>query len=125
MQFENPIDPHLFYEAFGGFCLFTQPLPKRTPLQVGQKIPLACMFTAHWLMSGEERVGYFFQSEFQTINQGGYVATFLESKRGTATAVEVVLKIEKVLVVYNYPGKGSLLVSPQTSERLNLIFSEQ
>jgi hypothetical protein len=125
MLFKNNVDPHLFYEANGGFSLFTQPIKANTEIQIGPKIPLACMFTASWLLVGDERVGYFFQSEFQTINQGGYVVTFLESKRGNATAVEVVLKIEKVLVVYNYPGKGSLIVSPKASEALNLIFSEQ
>lgn len=125
MLFNNDLDPHLFYEANGGFSLFTKSLLKRTPIEIGPKIPLACMFTAFWLLVGEERVGYFFQSEFQTLNQGGYVVTFLESKRGAATAVEVVLKIDKVLVVYNYPGKGSLIVSPRVSEALSLIFSEQ
>jgi hypothetical protein len=125
MLFNNDLDPHLFYEANGGFSLFTRPVPKRTTIEIGPRIPLACMFTANWLLVGDERVGYFFQSEFQTLNQGGYVATFLESKRGAATAVEVVLKIDKVLVVYNYPGKGSLIVSPRVSDALNLIFSEQ
>jgi hypothetical protein len=126
-EFRAPLDmdPHLFYELDGGFAMFLRPMPFTHTFFVGQPIPLSCMFDAHWLVDGDEqRIGYVFSSRFQVQNAGGYIVTFMESKRGLANAVEVLIKTDD-LIVFHYPNKGTMAVIPKVSVDLETILQEQ
>lgn len=119
-----PMDPHLFYELDGGHALLRTAIPKRTTVSVGDKIPLSCMFDAYWLLVRGERVGYLFCSNFQVQNSGGFICAYMGAKRGLATTVEVLLKTDEV-IIYNFPNKGTLIVSPSIGDETRTIFEEQ
>jgi hypothetical protein len=119
-----PMDPHLFYELDGGHALLRTALPARAQITVGELIPLSCMFDAYWLLVRGERVGYLFTTSFQVKNSGGFICAFMEAKRGAADRVEVLLKTDDC-VIYNFPNKGTLVISPAIAEEVTTIFDEQ
>jgi hypothetical protein len=126
MHLYIPMDPHLFYTVEGGYAMNRGPntLEQGTDVEIGDPIPLSCMFEARWLLQHGKKVGYFFSSSFQVQNDGGYLYAFIGSQRGTADRVEILLKTED-LVVFHYPGKGTLIANPRINEELGVIFKEQ
>lgn len=116
-------DPGYFYEVEGGFAIFKHTL-KAGPILKGPQIPLNCMFEAYWLLRGSEKVGYYFTSQFQTANHGGYLVTWMNNGAGKATSVEIMLKTDE-LVVFNYPNRGTLAITPAVNEEISNIFDEQ
>lgn len=116
-------DPGYFYELESGHAIFREAV-KAGELIKGAQIPLNCMFDAYWLLRGTEKVGYFFVSQFHVANHGGYLVTFLNNGAGKASSVEVMLKTDQ-LVVFNYPNRGTLLVSTLINEDVETIFVEQ
>lgn len=118
------MDPHLFYELDGGHAIFRHPITQRVVLTVGDRIPLSCMFEGYWMLVHGERVGYIFSSQFQTMNSGGYIVAYMEAKRGLATSSETLLKTDD-LVIFNFPNKGTLIVSPKIGDETITIFEEQ
>lgn len=116
-------EPFTFYELGEGFALFNEP-QKAGNLSVGPRIPVSCMFEVYWLTRNGQKIGHYFVSQFQTVNHGAYVVTFLNNGVGKATLVEVLLKTE-TLVIYNYPNRGTLIVCPVLSEDLQTVFEEQ
>ncbi len=117
------VKPGAFYELPTGFLLPIKELPFKTVCTIGQRLPVSCMFDIYLTMIGKERVGFYFTSRFETTNGGGYLLTALKNK-GEATEVEVPIRTDD-LVVYNYPNRGTLAVSPQVSTEIETIFSEQ
>ncbi|BAG41602.1 hypothetical protein [Ralstonia phage phiRSL1] len=118
--------PTLFYALGEGFALFKEVTDPCTVI-VDQPIPLnGCMFDAFWLrrVVDNERVGYWFRSQFHTVNRGTFVVAHLNSQAGKAANVEVMLKTDH-LIIYNYPNKGTLLLCPQANQRVQEIFEEQ
>jgi hypothetical protein len=119
------MDPHLFYELDAGYALLKQRIVARSEVTLGEAIPVSCMFDVNWLLLGTQRIGYFFRSQFKVMSGGGYLVTFMESKRGTATAAETLLKIKDELVLFHFPNRGTLAISPVIGEELKHIFEEQ
>jgi hypothetical protein len=121
-----PMDPYLFYELGGGYALNKGPhaLPDDAVLKVGPAIPLSCMFDCYWLLHEGQKVGYYFRSTFQVLNDGGYVCAYMGAARGAADRVEILLNTEE-LVVFHYPGKGTMIISPHVGTELTQIFTEQ
>jgi|SRR5882672_1086670 len=117
-------DPHFFYSTEAGFALYLKKLKQGTVLQVGARIPVLCLFKAHWLILDGEKVGYVFDSEFQVSNKGGYIMAFLEKGVGKAATVEVLVKTD-TLVIYNFPNRGTLVVSPHIGADVLNILNEQ
>lgn len=122
------LGPHLFHELGGGHILLNADIEVGATLVRKDKLPLACMFEAYRLHAvtakGSTNIGYYFTSQFQTVNTGQYIATFMESKRGTAEAVEVLLKTDE-LVIFNYRNRGTIVVSPHVTDEVRVIFEEQ
>jgi len=112
-----------FYSLDHGYAVFTS-IQKRGELTRGPEIPLKCMFQGFELLSGQRKVGYFFESTFKSKNHGGYIVAQLTNK-GPAESVEVLLKIKDLLVCYHYPNRGTLIISPTISPEVDVIFSEQ
>ena len=117
-------EPDLFHATDVGFALYLKEMKQGTTIRVGDKIPLACMFSAHWLTLNNEKIGYLFTSNFQVTNKGGYLLTHMNASAGKAQAVEVLVKTD-TLVIYNFPGKGALIVSPKVGEDVSHIFAAQ
>lgn len=116
-------EPFTFYELGEGFALFQQP-QKAGIITIGPRVPVSCMFEVYWLTRNGDKIGHYFVSQFQTVNHGAYVVTFLNNGVGKATLVEVLLKTD-TLVIYNYPNRGTLIVCPVLTDDLLTIFQEQ
>lgn len=123
LQLGLDADPGLFYKLGSGHAIFKEKTAAGE-LTKGAQIPLSCMFQAYWLLRGKDRVGYYFVSQFQVDNRGGYLVTYLNNGAGKADSVEVMLKTEH-LVVFHYPNRGTLIISPSVSEDVQTIFQEQ
>jgi hypothetical protein len=115
--------PGEFYELAGLYFLPLQDLAAGTALVLGPRLPLSCMFEIHFAMIGSERVGYFLQSRFEVVNGGGYLQTYLKGK-GPAKETEVLIK-DETLVVYNFPNRGALAITPLVNSEIETILTEQ
>lgn len=112
-----------FYELGGGFYLPTQDVLHRSELVVANRLTVTCMFDVSLINYQDQTAGFFFKTRFEVQNHGGYLITFLQNKR-QATEVEVLIKTED-LVLYNYPNRGSLAISPRVSDLVATVFDEQ
>jgi hypothetical protein len=117
-------EPHLFYSTDIGFALYNQELKQGTVLKIGERIPVACMFEVRWLILDGKKLGYLFNSQFQVTNKGGYIMTYMNSGAGKASAVEVLVKTD-TLVIYSFPNHGTLVISPHIGQDIVSILDEQ
>lgn len=117
-------EPGLFYEVDNAYVMFLEEHKAPFKCTVGIKIVVPCMFDMHLLMLDAQKVGYWFTSQFQVINGGGYLCTYLHAKKALADTVEVLAKTDE-LVIYNFSNRGTLIVSPRISAELKSIFGEQ
>lgn len=115
--------PGTFYEVFGQWLLPTTNIEAGSVLTLGQSLPITCMFDINWAMLNGSRVGFVLSSKFEVVNGGAYLMTFLKNK-GPATEVETLIKDEN-LVVFHYPNKGTLAISPLVNPEIDVIFTEQ
>lgn len=118
-----PLLPGTFYEISGQYVLPTKAIAEDQVLTLGNKLSLSCMFTIHFVLLDGERVGFAFSSQFTTHNGGSYLMTYLRNK-GQATEHETIIKDDD-LVVYHYPNKGTLAISPLVNSELITVFEEQ
>lgn len=124
MMFHNECRPGVFIECAEGHVLPTVVVPENTLLIIGERLPLNCMFDIYFVTNAEgARVGFLFNSKFQVINGGSYLLTKLASK-SKAEVAEVLIR-EEDLVVYNYPNKGTLAISPLVNSEIETILAEQ
>lgn len=125
MDFQTDMDmePGTFYDLSGGFFLPTKSLPFKTSLTADQRLPAQSMFDIYLAHLNGERVGFYFTCRFQVTNGGGYLITALQNK-GPATEVETLIKTVD-LVVYNYPNRGTLAITPLVNQEIETIFEEQ
>jgi hypothetical protein len=112
-----------FYALDKGHAIFNH---DRGPSEysLGSKFELNAMFDMWSLCSGDEQVGYYFVSGFKTENKGGYVLTYMESKRGRATSHRLVIRLPE-LMVYDFPSCGTIAISTKVSPKVESIFMEQ
>lgn len=118
------VEPGLFYEIDNAYVMYLEEFKAPFKATVGDKIPVTCMFDLHWLMRDDVKVGFWFESQFQVMNGGGYLCTFLHAKKAKADTVEVLVKTD-ALVLYNFPNRGTLVISPKVSPELLTIYDEQ
>lgn len=116
-------DPYVFYEVKDGYAILQKEV-KAGSLTLGSRIPLSCMFDVFWLIKRGQKVGHYFTSQFQISNHGGYLVTYMNNGAGKASMVEVMLKTDD-LVVYNFPNKGTLVISTKVNEETQTVFAEQ
>lgn len=116
-------DPCLFYTHDRGVVYPVVPVAAKEELFVGKNIPLTGMLDMFELLRDKTRIGFIFRSSFSLVNHGGALLVFLQN-RGLATEHEVVTKIDD-LIIYNYPNKGTLAVSPRASSSLKKILEAQ
>lgn len=114
---------HEFYSMAGGFLLPTVDLKQGTEVDVDSKLPVSCMFDVSLAHSNKIRVGFFFKTAFEATNHGGYLITHMQNRR-CALGCEVLIKNED-LVLYNYPNRGTLAISPKVNKDIETIFDEQ
>ncbi|QRE00288.1 hypothetical protein [Burkholderia phage BCSR5] len=123
---ELDMNPALFYPVGRGFVLLSEPVPQGSSIQIGSQLPLRCMFETFDVLTPVEgvKIGYYMQSQFQVENGGSYLLCYMNKGRGKADKAEVLLKT-KELIVFHYPNKGTLMVSPDVSSYLFTIIEEQ
>ena len=115
--------PGRFIEVDGAYLLVTQVIPAGSELHVGTALPVTCMFDINFMMLNNHRVGFLFKTRFEVENGGAYLITYLRNK-GPATESETLVKDES-LVVYHYPNKGTLAISPLVNSEIETILQEQ
>jgi hypothetical protein len=98
-------------------------VPAGAQITVGQRLPVSCMFDVHFALVEGARVGFLFTSRFEVKNGGSYLMTYLNNK-GPATEHETLVKDEN-LVIFHYPNKGTLAISPLVNPEIDTIFTEQ
>lgn len=125
MRTPLPMSPGLFYDFEDGYFLPTQEIAVGLELSVGLPVPAGgCMFTINWVRLASQTCGYLFRSKFEVINKGGFIVTFLQNGRGRAVDVETPVKSEHLLL-YNYPNRGSIAISPLVNDQVLAVFEEQ
>lgn len=120
-----PISLGLFYDLSEGIFLATTPIPEFSELVVAELIPAAdCMFTINWVELNGIKCGYLFNSKFEIINNGGFITTFLQSGKGKASEVDVLARSD-YLILYHFPNRGSMAISPIINKTIEDIFQSQ
>lgn len=124
MKLELAVEPGTFYQLENGFFLPTEKHAMGTEIEAAKKLPVSGMFDIYIAQTSDGiRAGFYFVTRFSVRNGGGYLMTFLTNK-SEATEVDTVIRNED-LVVFNYPNKGTLAISPKVNQQIETIFLEQ
>lgn len=113
----------VFYTLKEGWVLLNRDVPRGSELIVSKDLPIRCMFKVQELTFEATRVGFLFTSGFEVINRGGFLFTHLKNKP-PATEYDTLIK-DEFLVLYDYPNRGTLAISPLVSDDIQTIFEEQ
>ena len=118
-----PFEGGVFYELGQGYAtLFVDTPPAE--FELGSKFSMPSMLELWELKKDGELAGFYMYSAFSVVNGFGYLATFMESKRGKAKECELHLR-HPHLMVYSFPGCGALAVTTKVSDRMLSILLEQ
>lgn len=124
MKLDIEATPGTFYELDGNYFLPIIDVKQGQELVVSKVLPMSCMFEVSILDTVEGlRAGFYFVSRFTVRNGGSYLLTYLANKN-EAQSSETLLRSEH-LVIFNYPNRGTLAVSPLVNEEIDGIFTEQ
>jgi hypothetical protein len=113
----------IFYPLDQGHILTFDDLPPGE-FSLGAEYNLNSMFTLSELLRNDQHLGFYFYSGFTVINRGGFIVTYLKSKKAMAQSYRLALRQPK-LIVFDFPNVGSLAISTKVSPRLDTIFTEQ
>ena len=123
MQTHLDLEAGTFYALGQGHIIVTSPVPAGT-FELGIKFALNSMFEMWELTRNNVAVGYYFYSGFNVENKGGFIITYLDSKRGKATACTLLIRRPEFMV-YDYPSCGALVISTKVNPRIHSILLEQ
>lgn len=124
MKLEIDASPGTFYRVGNGHFLPIVELKQGKEIQTHKQLPLSCMFDIYIATTEDGiRAGFYFVTRFTVDNGGGYLLTYLANK-GEATEVDTLIRTED-LIVYNYPNRGTLAISPLVNQEIENIFLEQ
>jgi hypothetical protein len=123
MRIPADISRGIFYSLNEGYVLLNRDMKQGMKLVVGAELSIKCMFQIRNLLFEDVRVGFIFTSGFEITNRGGYLLTFLKGK-SPAEEYDVLLK-DDFIVLYDYPNRGTLAISPLVSDEVLTIFQEQ
>ncbi len=115
----------IFYALADGFVVLTEPVGPCV-FERGEEVKMVSMFSV-WELKIEGRsdvVGYFLYTALKVKSGGGYLVTFMESKRGKATESSVVFRSEH-MIVYHLNGCGSMAITTKVNPRMMSILMEQ
>jgi hypothetical protein len=126
LKAELDMSCNLFYNVWDGHCLLEKgkQLKFGQDVEVGDRIPINCMFEMHRLLCNGERIGIVMTTQFHVKNEGGFIVAYLQNGAGKADKVEVLLKTDD-LVIYHFPNRGTLMVDPHVGDEVLNIFLEQ
>lgn len=118
-----PFDGGVFYAMEQGYAMVFQDAPPGE-FTLGDKFQMPSMFDMWELLRNGELVGFYLYSAFSVDNGGGYLATFMESKRGKAKECELSVRHPE-LIVFSFPNCGALAVPTKVGDRMLSILLEQ
>jgi hypothetical protein len=114
-----------FYSIGQGHVFLSLPVSPGE-FELGTKFQVPTMFEMWELLREGKPVGFFFQSPFRVENKGSFIITYMQSKRGKADRCHLVVRNDKDgLMVYDYPGCGSLAVSTKVSQSMRDVLEQQ
>lgn len=105
------------------WILLNKPLMKGEVVRIDKQLPVRSMFNVYTLRHGDASVGFLLTSTFEVTNKGGYLITFFKGKP-PADEYDTLIK-DDLLVLYDFPNRGSLAISPAVSDDVKVIFEEQ
>lgn len=120
-------DTGIFYRVNSThYFLPTVDVEEDVTVTKGDKLPLSCMFDIWFGMKEEtnEKIGYFISSSFSVQEKGGIIIASLNKGLGKAKEVEVLLKTPQ-LIVYHFPNRGTMAISPKIGESVSVVLEEQ
>jgi hypothetical protein len=123
MRNHNKIEAGVFYPIDDGHVLAVKDLPPGE-LERGEKFETNSMLSMWDLVRGGESVGWFFYSAFKVECKGGYLVTFMESRRGKAEESKLIVRRPE-FVMFDVPRCGTLAVSMKVSPAMENILMEQ
>ena len=113
-----------FYSMGDGFIVLKEPVQPCTFI-IGEEVKITSMFTIFEVSTDTKpSVGFFFYTALKVRNGGGFLLTFMQSKRGKAKECSLSLRSEH-LMVYDYPGCGSLAITTKVNDPMMSILMEQ
>jgi hypothetical protein len=125
LKIRTALEPGEFSAVMDGHVLATERIEPGT-LDVCRKFDVVCMFGIWEVRRDQQLCGFYFHSGFQVENKGGYILTFMESKRGKASAADLVLRNDKDgLIVYSFDGCGAIAISTKVSKFVLGVFDTQ
>jgi hypothetical protein len=113
----------LFYSLGSGHAVVASDMGPGT-FEVGAELQLHSMMQMFELNRDGARVGFWFYSGFTVENKGGFLVSYLASKKGKAKSAKVILRHPEVMV-FDVPGCGVMAVTPDINPRLADIIQGQ
>lgn len=123
MRIEVDLPAFIFASIENAFILPTVNIKAGAKLDL-QPLPIACMFNISIVYINNVKAGFHFTSRFTTNNHGSCLVTYLQNKKLAEAPPEVLLKSQE-LVVYHFPNRGTLAISPSVSDLVQSIFEDQ
>jgi hypothetical protein len=118
-----PLEDGVFYSVEDGYAFLLKSMEPGL-LEKGSEYTLSTMLRMWDLTRDGEQVGFFFSSAFRVESKGGYLVTFMETKREKATTSKLIIRHEK-LMVYDLPGCGAMALSTKVSPEVLSVLMEQ
>ena len=115
----------VFYQMGDGFVVLNRKVGPCV-FRRGTELKLNSMFSMWelWVEGEEEMAGFFLYTAMKVRNGGGFLITFMESKRGKAKEGGLIIRNDHVMV-YDFPGCGSLAISTKVNPRMLSVLMEQ
>jgi len=118
-----PWETGLFHRLGQGHAIVSTPQEPGT-YELGAKFNLICMFEMWELKRDGKPVGHFFLSGMKVESKGGYIVTFMESKRGRAETWNLLIRSPEFLL-FDFPNCGAMAISMEVSEHMQKILEGQ
>lgn len=113
----------LFHRLGQGHAIVSEP-QEPGEYEIGQKFNLICMFEMWELKRGTQKVGHFLLSGMKVESRGGYILTYMESKKGLAGEHNLLIRSPDFLL-FDFPNCGALAVSMEVSPKMKKILEGQ
>lgn len=120
-----PMQQGQFYVLDQGHVFVSRDL-QPCVLERGAKFQMTTMLQMWELLKDTELVGFYFESPYKCENKGTFLLTVMESKRGRADKCQLVIRNARDgLMIYDFPGVGSLAISTLVNKSMTDILEMQ
>ncbi len=119
----NAIAKGNFYLIDKVAVLAQEELPPGT-YYYGAVLNIQSIFQVYPLLKDNKTVGYAFETAFPSKCGGSFLLSYQEGKTGKATEYKLVVRTPD-LVIFDFPGNGSLAISADCGDDMTFILETQ